>query len=282
MKSIIPAPLKIGDTIGVMSPSSYIEEADLNTAVKIIEARGYKINIHPQTLAHHNQSAGNNAEKLAAFHDLVKNPDIDAIIFAMGGNRALHWVDQIDFDLVRDNPKIMMGFSDITVLLNIIHAKTGLVTYHGPNLRWFKVHADNVKDTEKCFEMLSSLSSPLNGHDEVFYKHPIIGGNASIIQCLINDINFQDKILILEDANIETSHLDRLFCNLKRQGIFEQINGLILGHFINLLDTGRPYGFTLDDIIAEHVPSDLPIIRDAPIGHGDRLITLPIGLNLSQ
>ena len=290
-RMIIPAPLKIGDTIGVMSPSSYITEDDLNTSIKIVENRGYKTHVHPQTLARHNQSAGTNEEKIDAFHDLIRDPNINAIIFACGGNRAMHWVDDIDFDLVRANPKIIMGFSDCSVPLNIINAKTGLVTFHGPSLRWFMVHADNVTDTEQCFEMLSSptpfSSSPLyagirmraqGGQDDMFFNSPLVGGNLTLLQYLTNDIDFKNKSLFIEGWNTELSYLDRTFAHMRRQGVFDKINGLIIGQFDNLTDTGRPYGFTLDDIIAEHVPSDLPIIQNAPFGHGERLITLPIGL----
>lgn len=273
---IVPAPLKIGDTIGVMSPSSYIDETDLNAAVKIIEDRGYKVHVHPQTLVKHNQSAGTNAKKLDAFHDLVKNPDIDAIIFSTGGNRALHWVDDIDFDLVRDNPKIVMGFSDCTAPLNIINNKTGLVTFHGPCLRWFMVHTDNSEDTEQCFQTLSNPSKPHHFTNKT--QGELVGGNLSLLQYLINDINFNEKILFIEEWNTELSYLDRTFAHMRRQGVFDKINGLIIGQFDNLTDTGRPYGFSFDDIIAEHVPDNLPIIRNAPFGHGERLITLPIGL----
>ena len=179
---IIPTLLQIGDTIGVMSPSSYIEEGDLNTAVKMIEARGYKAHVHPQTLSRHHQSAGTHEEKLAAFHDLIKNPDTKAIIFSSGGNRALHWVDQIDFDLVQANPKIIMGFSDITSILNLINAETGLVTFHGPTMRWFVTHADNTDDIEQCFSLLSSplhtgIRMPAQGGHNDLPVTNLIGGH---------------------------------------------------------------------------------------------------------
>jgi len=273
---MIPAPLKIGDTIGVMSPSSYITQEDLDAAVKIVERRGYKVHIHPQTLARHNQSAGTNVEKCDAFHDLIRNPDIKAIIFACGGNRAMHWVDDIDFNLASNNPKIIMGFSDCTVPLNIINAKTGLVTFHGPCLRWFKEHQDNIADTDQCFDVLSNTLKPHYFSDDMNIS--LIGGNLSLLQYLTNDLNFKEKILFIEDCNTELSYLDRTFAHMKRQGVFDKLSGLIIGQFDNLTDAGRPYGFCFDDIIAEHVPSSLPIIRNAPFGHGDRLVTLPIGL----
>ena len=285
---IIPTPLQIGDTIGVMSPSSYITEEDLNKAVKIVEACGYNVHVHPQTLAKHHQSAGTNEEKASAFHDLIRDPNIKAIMFSCGGNRALHWVDLIDFDLVRDNPKIIIGFSDCSVPLNIINAKTGLVTFHGPTLRWFMVHEDNVEDTNQCFEVLSNPQTPVSflrkqespSTDPSFRWDDkiVIGGNMTLIQYLLHELDFKDKILFLEGWNMETSYLDRMFAHFRRQGVFDEINGLILGQFDNLTDTGRPYGFELEDMIKEHVPPTLPLITNAPFGHGDRLITLPIGL----
>jgi muramoyltetrapeptide carboxypeptidase len=284
---IISSPLQIGDTIGVMSPSSYITRDDLDKAVKIVEGYGYKIHAHPQTLAKHNQSAGTNIEKLNAFHDLIQNPDIKAIIFSCGGNRAMHWVDDIDYDIIKANPKIIMGFSDITSILNLINARVGLVTYHGPNLKWFMVHENNKTDIEQCFEVLSNPSKKLSflRKQESDAKDPsfrwddkmLTGGNLSLIQYLTSELDFNKKILFIEDRYIEISRLDRMICHLKRMNVFKKIDGLILGEFSQLLDTERPYGFTFDDIIAEHVPHNLPIIRNAPFGHGKRLITLPIG-----
>jgi muramoyltetrapeptide carboxypeptidase len=272
---ICPDPLLPGDTIGVMSPSSFVEKNDLDEAVALVESYGYNLYVHPQTFNRHHQSAGTNEEKLNAFHDLIKNPNINAIVFSTGGNRALHWVDQIDYDLVKNNPKIIMGFSDTTSILNLIAVKSGLKTFHGPNLRWFMVHKDNSHDIKQCF---TTLSNPSREFSYDGLSGTFVGGNASVIQYLINDIDLTGKILFLEDWNLESSHLDRIFMHMKRQNVFEKINGLILGQFDNLSDTGkRPYGFTLNDIITEHVPDSLPIVKNAPIGHSDRLITIPIG-----
>jgi muramoyltetrapeptide carboxypeptidase len=284
---IYPAPLNKGDIIGIMSPSSYIEKDDLDQTVRVIKGHDYQVYVHPQSLNRHNQSAGTNAEKCEAFHDLIKNPDIKAIIFSTGGNRALNWVDDIDYELVKNNPKILMGFSDVSSILNLVSYHTGLMTFHGPNARWFMVHENNKQDIEQCFEMLRNpqnaldvaiKSLPQNKQSEHSFLNnaSFIGGNTSLILYLIHEIDFTDKILFLEDRYVETSRLDRDLCHFKRQGVFNKIKGLILGNFSELLDSERPFGFTLDDMIAEHVPADLPIIKNAPFGHGERLITLPV------
>ena len=266
--------------IGVMSPSSYIEKDDLNNAVRFVEQLGYKTLIHSQTLSRQGQSAGTNEEKLNAFHNLVQNKDVKAIIFSTGGNRSLNWVDDIDWNLVKSNPKIMMGFSDITPILNLVTAKTGIITYHGPNLRWFIAGNYNALDTDQCFKTLSSIQLSLELNNATLKKDvsgQLIGGNLPNFQYLINELNFENKVLFLEDWNEEYSRLDRMLCHLKRSDVFNKINALILGQFENMLDTGRPYGFDLHDMIAEHVPKNVPVIFNAPFGHGNRLCTLPIG-----
>lgn len=286
----LPPPLQKNDVIGVMSPSSYIEKAHVEAATKIVESHGYRVKIHPQTLAKYNQSAGTNEEKLQAFYDMLADPDVKAIVFAGGGNRALHWIDQIDWNVVKTHPKIMMGFSDCTSLLNIIFEKTGLVTYHGPTLKWFL--KDVRQDQQQCFDLLSRektafiLASPsreipafagMTDADAKTITGQLVGGNASIMQYLTNDLTFKDKIVFLEDRYIETSRLDLLVCHLRRQGVFDQAKAVLLGTFNDLLDTERPYGFTLEDIIAEHIPQHVPVIRNCHFGHVDRLVTLPIG-----
>jgi len=282
---ILPPRLKKGDTIGVMAPSSFITKDDIEKASAILESYGYSVSVHPQTYEIYNQSAGTNEQKAAAFHNLIRDPDINAIFFATGGNRAAHWVDMIDFDLVKSNPKIIMGFSDCTVPLNIINERTGLVTYHGPNLRWFMVHEDNKADIEQCFDVLSNENAqhqwiPNQTHD-ITIQGQLVGGNLSLFQYLLDDVDCDGKILFIEDRYIETSRLDRMFCALKRDGIFNKIKALIIGDFSELLDTERPYGFEMDDILAEHVPDHIPIVRNAPFGHSDRLITMPIGQGIT-
>jgi muramoyltetrapeptide carboxypeptidase len=282
MTAILPPPMKTGDTIGVMAPSSYVDAADLDAGKAVLETMGYKVVIHPQSHARLNQSAGTNAEKRDAFHDLLRSNDINAIMFAAGGNRALHWANDVDSDIVKAHAKPVIGFSDATAPLNILSARTGLVTYHGPSLRWLAKNAANKADKTQCLDILGGGKTiPLDDATVARAGKAtgrLAGGNASLFQYLLNDVNLANAILFLEDWNIETSRLDLLFCTLRRAGVFDKINSLILGTFDNLQDTGRPFGFTLEDIIQEHTAgTDFPIIMNAPFGHGERLITLPIG-----
>ncbi|PZO82621.1 MAG: LD-carboxypeptidase, partial [Micavibrio aeruginosavorus] len=140
MMIIQPPFLISGDTIGVMAPSSRIARADIDCAKSFLEERGYGVFIHPQTYLHADddpatQYAGTVQEKVSALHDLAANSDIKAVFFASGGQRAMHMLDHIDYTLIAQNPKIYMGFSDNTSLVNAISAKSGLVTYHGPTFK---------------------------------------------------------------------------------------------------------------------------------------------------
>ena len=282
MNAKTPPPLKPGDTIGVMAPSSRIDAADLENGAETLRRKGYKILLHPQCHEKLHQSAGTNEQKRDALHDLVRNPDVKAVFFATGGNRALHILDLIDYKLIAQNPKIYMGFSDNTALLNAIAAKCGIVTYHGPTVKRL------VKNPQVDFNL-----SLLSGHEKeipmtgakVFRegsaKGTLIGGNLSLFQYLVDSGEIPDPkgaILFLEDIAEEYSRIDRDFCYLRRCGLLEKIGGLVLGQFSDMRDSGTPFGFSFEDIIAEHTAGlDIPILMNAPFGHAQDLYAMPIG-----
>lgn len=279
---IQPPFLSIGDTIGIMAPSSYVEEADIEAGAAVLRKHGFKVFIHPQSAARLHQSAGTHEQKRDALHELVKNPEIKAVVFAGGGNRALHLLEHLDYDLIRTNPKIYMGFSDSTAVINAITARTGLITYHGPVAKRL---ADNPQ-LEFNMRLLKGEENviPLTGANVLHKGHAegwLIGGNTSLFQYLITSGDMPDAtgaILFLEDCYEEWSRIDRYFCYFKRSGILDKISGLVLGQFTNMLDTGTPFGFTFEDIIAEHTAGlKIPILTNAPFGHGENLYALPIG-----
>lgn len=278
-----PPPLQQGDTIGIMSTSCWVPEEDVLKAKSFIEEAGYKVFIHPQTLSRLNQSAGTAPEKIQAFNELIANPDIKAIFGARGGNRAGTMQTGIDFEQIKQNPKIIIGYSDLTVLINAIHHKTGLITYHGPLFRELPTHPDY----DQMMQMLTGENPDVDLSGCKILKDgeangKILGGNLSAFQSLIGTPYMPDlngAILILEDVSDHISRYDRMFCHLKNTGALAQISGLIIGDFSNMKDNAdNPFGFTLEDIILEHTEGlNIPILMDAPFGHAERLVTLPIG-----
>jgi muramoyltetrapeptide carboxypeptidase len=278
-----PPALKPGDTIGVMAPSSYVEREDIERAKALFEARGYKVFVHPQTYEREHQSAGTLLQKSLALQGLWQREDIKAIWAAGGGNRALHLSETINFDKLKNKPKILVGFSDVTALLNAVYAHTGIVSLHGPVFGKLDKH----KQLDHTLAILSGekdVSIPLSEAQiitEGKASGHLIGGNLSLFQYLPRTLpgNFwKGGILFLEDCNEEYSHIDRMFLHLRRLGVLGEVSAIVFGQFTGLKDSGRPFGYSLDDIITEHTEGlDIPIVANAPFGHGEDLYALPVG-----
>ncbi|MDH5722080.1 MAG: LD-carboxypeptidase [Alphaproteobacteria bacterium] len=284
--SVYPKALKKGDTIGIFSPSSYVLEEEIQKSKAFIEKKGFNVFIHPQTYERHNQSAGTHLQKALALQGLWQRNDIHAIWAAGGGNRALHLIDMINFKKMKEKPKLLIGFSDVTALLNAVYAHTSITTLHGPVFK--NLHKQDK--TKELFELLEGKTATIpfkkknilkpgkaNGH--------LIGGNLSVFQYLPQTLTekfWKDGILFLEDCNEELSRLDRMFLHLRRLSVLKEIKGLLIGQFTDVPETGTPFGFTLSDIIMEHTEGlDIPIIMDMPFGHGNELYPLPIGSKVS-
>lgn len=265
-----------------MAPSSFIERDDIEKSKTLLEQRGYSVFVHPQTWERDGQSAGTVLQKALALQGLWQRDDIHMIWSAGGGNHALDLLGSIAFSKLRDKPKAFIGFSDVTALLNAVYAETGLVTYHGPVFK----NLHKYKNIEHLLDTLSGSAPAFPLESVSVLKHGeanghLVGGNLSLFQYLPKTLpgNFwQDSILFLEDCNEELSKIDRMFVHLKRLGVLDQIKGLILGEFINLTDTGRAFGLTFQDIVERHTSHlDIPILMNAPFGHGENLYTLPVG-----
>ncbi len=281
---IISAPLSPGDTIGIMAPSSAINPDRFKTSVDILQAQGYQVLIESQVYQKLHQSAGTVEQKLHAFHSMVNNTDVKAIWFASGGNRAAMLLPHLDMGLIRRNPKIMIGFSDATSLLNGIYQRTGLVTYHGPTVQsLMRMDADTQK---AAFDLLAGATQGYTWKNTSAIhsgtvKGTMIGGCLSVFTALAGTGYMPDAdgaILFLEDTNEEFSRIDRMLHHLKLALPFEKLGGIVLGRFLNPQDTGTPFGFTLEDIVQEHTQGlNIPVVMHAPFGHANALPVLPVG-----
>ena len=280
---IQPPFLKPGDTIGVMAPSSRFPHTDLESAAAILKGYGYNVFIHQQCYETLHQSAGTHEQKIAALHELASDTNINAVFFAAGGNRALHLLDKIDYGLIAANPKIYMGFSDCTALLNAFAARSDLITWHGPTLRKFHV-GHNQQDFNIRLLEGKEKTIPIGGTTVAgngVAKGRLFGGNLSVFRRLLGSRempDITDAILFFEDCNEETSRLDAELCFMRRSGFFEKASAIIFGQFTKLLDTGTPFGFSFEDIVAEHTAGlNIPIVMNASFGHAEDLYAMPIG-----
>lgn len=275
--------------IRVIAPSSHIDKTITDKAVKWLEAQGFYVSIDPQVSMRHFSAAGTIADRIAALHNAFTDPAVDFVMTACGGNGAIHLLDHIDFDLIRNNPKPFIGFSDITVLLNAIYTKTGIVTYHGPTLSQIQktLPAEQLKQMS---DILDGKYNPLVWTQLDIVKTNtetvtgrLIGGNLSVFQTLIGTQYMPDLtkpyILFLEDIGDETSRYDRMLAHLHIAGILDKAEAILFGDFHSTDTPARvPFGKTMADIIRDDTQDiACPVIMNCPFGHRDHLWTLPIG-----
>lgn len=281
---IKPAALKPGDTIGIVATSSHIGQDRIDAGIAALTSLGFTPRLHDNATQRHGQFAGDEGTRVRALHDFIRDPSIHAVMAMHGGNGALHLLDMIDYGLIRTNPKIIVGFSDVTALLNAITAKTGLITFHGPTLT--RLPSIDQPSRDQFFHLLTGQSPApviatgcLRGGTA---DGILIGGNLSALQTLIGTpyaLIPEGTILLIEDINDHLSRYDRMLGHFKNARWFEKLSGIVIGEFLNSLDNeARPFGFTLEErLSALAADYDFPVITGAPVGHGEHLATLPIG-----
>lgn len=286
---MIPSKLKKGDTIGVIAPSNYIEKDDLeyiNASIALMEASGFKVKfgkyVFENTLGY-----GTSPEKRAAdINWAFKDDEVKAIMCVKGGEDSNTTLDYIDYEMIKKHPKIICGFSDNTSILNAIHEKTGLVTYHGPTFKsltsWETGYA--YKQFIKTF--VENIESLIMGEPEDEYTTiqagqavgELIGGNLSLFTKLVCGkyaVNVQDKILFLEELGFEAAPemVNSNIYYLKQNGVFDKIAGLWIGNY------EHPSKISLEKIITNVIGDEykFPIIKSNNFGHIDKKIIIPIG-----
>lgn len=285
---IRPERLTSGDRIGIVSPSYWLEDARLSRAVEVFTSMGYEVICGESTRLKQDVCAGSPEERAADIMTMFADPSIRAILCARGGYGSNRVVPLLDYELIRHNPKIFLGYSDVTGLLASIAKKSSLVTFHGPMLSSFA--------TRTLQYNLDTLAAVLSGEDDVTIKPPpgfgtrclvpgqasgpLYGGNLTL---LIERLGTPDQIdpgggiLFLEDIDEKLYAFDRMMLHLKRSGTLDGIRGLVIGEMIEMGDSQVPFGKDVDEIVLD-VCADLeiPIISQFPCGHGDYQATLPI------
>jgi muramoyltetrapeptide carboxypeptidase len=270
-------------TIGIIAPSSRGEINPENIAA--LEARGHSVVIHPQCYLEDHQSAGTAAQRAEAVMDVFRDKHIDIIMAAQGGNRSMHILPHLDFDVISKNAKPFISFSDGTALLNAIYAKTGLTGFHGPTLS--RITRAGAAELDQMFACLSShpntvdlsASTVLHGGR---VTAPMVGGNLSVFASLCGTPympDYRGKIVFLEDIGDQLSRYDRMLAQLRLAGVFDQAAAVIFGVMHSEGDSSvTPFGFSVDDILREHTAHlKVPVLINAPFGHKGPLPTFPIG-----
>ena len=310
MKIIEPKKLQKGDSVMIVSPSSAIPDElkkNFNNGVKFLESLGLKVKIGKNVFKKHYYSAGTVKERLNDIHEAFGNKKIKAVIMSIGGSTANNLLDGLDFGLIRKNPKIFLGISDGTTLLNPIFSKTGLIIYHGPdliftfglpmsliikenlvktlfdgsvgelrpNLNWKGL--DELNKNEKYYGWQCVRKGKANGK--------LIGGNVTCLTNLDNTEfrpDYKNKILFLEAFSPNIEKLDQLFTHFRQTKVFDEINGLILGHFYGSHMANKKQDRKVSNLILEITKDySFPILEIGELGHNVENYIFPIGCEVT-
>ena len=283
-----PKRLQAGARIGIVNPAYWLEPDRMQRAVGVFEDLGYELLLGKSTGLKEDKCAGSAAERAADIMAMFKDPTIDAIICARGGYGGNRVLPLLDYDVIRANPKIFIGYSDITGFLTSFAQKSGLITFHGPmlttygketiqyNLDTFQQvlsgqHDLRIDSTQKC--TARSLKPGLA-------SGPLWGGNLTLVIERLgtsDQIDTRGSILFIEEIDEKLYAFERMLLHLKNSGSLLHINGLLVGEMVEMGDTEVPFGKNTDEIILDVCSDlDIPIISNFPCGHGDYQATLPV------
>ena len=287
---IKPSMLKPGCRIGVVSPSYWLKKQYMEKTSKFFQDKGYTMVMGNSNSMRWGPFAGTPQERADDIHHMFSNPKIEAIICARGGYGANRVLPLLDYNLIRDNPKIFMGYSDITAYLTSITQKTGLVTFHGPMMVSYKKGFVNynfqtmerILNGTPDFKIESPDSLPARILKPGIAMGPLWGGNMTL---LINRLGTSDAlgtdgvILFLEDLDEYLYSFERMLVQMRTAGMLDNIAGLIIGELHEFKDQDVAFERNTDEIVMDICGDlEIPIVSNFPCGHGIYQATLPISI----
>jgi muramoyltetrapeptide carboxypeptidase len=296
---LIPQGLKEGDTVGVVSPSSAIFETEpYEIAKESLEAMGLKVKFGKFVKGRYGHLAGTDEERAEELNNMFRDESIKAVMALRGGSGAARILDKLDYEAIKNNPKIFVGYSDITALHLAIYEKTRLVTFHGPLAvsTWNSFSFNHFKrllfDKEKI-----TFTNPTDKGDNLVQidnrirtirageaTGRLIGGNLSVLTGIMGSeyfpTNWEGNILYLEDVGEQIYAVDRMMSQLQLGGVLDKISGFVFGKCTSCNPGGSGYGsLTMEEVMDHHLkPLQIPAFSGAMFGHIDDNITIPNGL----
>ncbi|HSF39376.1 MAG TPA: LD-carboxypeptidase [Thermoanaerobaculia bacterium] len=295
-----PGRLRPGDTVGLVNPAGAVwEPVNVEIVAESLAALGFKTKRGANLLARRGYFAGTDEQRAADLNALFADPEVRAIHCVRGGWGSARLLPLLDWPTIAKNPKILLGYSDITTLLLALHAKTGLVTFHGPvgasqwnpwSVGWMKrvlqegeaVTFENLKEIDE--DDLTVVENRVQTLHPGTARGRLLGGNLTVLTSLVGSDylpDFDNCILFLEDVEEAPYRIDRMLTQLRLAGILQKARAVIWG---NCSDCRPGAGFgslTVSEVLEDHIrPLGVPAWQGAMIGHIDRQFTLPIGIEV--
>ncbi len=295
-----PKPLRPGDTIMFVAPSGVVDRQLVDAAARRCEKLGFRVIADESLFRRHGYLAGTDQERAAELNRAFRDPHVRAIFPCRGGYGVTRILDKLDFDALRKDPKIIIGFSDITALHLAIAKTARVITFHSPMPQaylWSESQEYHVS-CERFWNMLGAEFYDLQTPPDMVTAHPgdsaaagrqtkltclvpgrargrLVGGNLSLICATLGTpyaIEAQGRLLFLEDVSEKPYRIDRMLCQLRLAGVLEAVSGVILGDFT---DTDEAVA---DKILDEYFGClQVPVIKGFPMGHASLNLTLPHG-----
>lgn len=292
---VYPKRLQAGDTIGLITPGSYLSDEGLQKAVDQIVGLGFRIKMGKNIRAERGFNAGTDQQRLDDLHMMFTDRSVDAIWCARGGYGCSRLLPYIDYTLIAKNPKLLIGYSDITALLNAIYYKTGLVGLHGP------VGASDFTDytmkhlrpllTGEAKSLAIALSSSHLEEPDPAY-HPItiragqatgtlVGGNLSLLAAMAGTgylPNVKGKLVFIEEIGEKPYRVDRMLTQLRQAWPLEQAAGLAMGIFADCEAPADALSLSLLETVRDRTADlKIPVVYGLPFGHVSDQCALPVG-----
>src|SRR5690554_7702166 len=295
-RRLLPVALNPGDTVGLVSPSSAVSDSfTLQLAQEVMQALGFKVKAGAHYGDRRGHLAGIDAGRADDINAMFADRDVKAVVCIRGGSGAARLLPLLDYDVIRANPKALLGYSDVTALHCAIQARTGLVTFHGPNGSgsWNSFNADQFRRLFFQRELMEYRNVQDAGDELVQRRNrtititggkargELVGGNLAVLTALAGSSylpDFSGRILFLEDVSEAPYRVDRMLSTLKLMGALDGIAGFIFGECTDC-EPGDGYGsLALDQILDDYIrPLGIPAYRGAMIGHIRQQFIVPVG-----
>lgn len=271
---IIPPYLKEGDTVAIVCTARKISKKELDPAIKLLTHWGLKVKLGDTVGKEYHQFGGTDVQRAEDLQEMLDDKEVQAIWCARGGYGTVRMIDEVNFSSIETNPKWIIGYSDPTVLHCHIH-NLGVATIHGQMCLEIENKTEATRDTLKnilfgnydAIKFASDFKLNRTGHA----KGQLIGGNLSVLSSVLGSkstIKTEGKILFLEDLDEYLYHIDRMVHNIKRNGFFKNLAGLVIGGLTDMHDNTSPFGQSAEEIIANAVKEfNFPVCFNFPAGH---------------
>lgn len=293
-----PPRLRRGDTVGLVEPAYFTPDAfDLQSILETIRAMGLVPRPAPNLLSRHGYLAGTDEERGGAINAMFADPAVRAIFAVRGGWGSARILPHLDFNLIRANPKLLVGFSDITALHLALAARTDCPSIHGPNaasawgtLSWdsfrrlaFDAETPTWRNPEATADRLAQRN-PIRTFRPGRASGPLLGGNLTVLSALVGTPylpSFDGAILFLEDTDEAQYRIDRMLTQLALAGILGRVAGVVFGQCTDCVarNSSSIGGFTLSEVLAHHLaPLGVPAFQGSLFGHVENQFSIPVGV----